>query len=161
MPPPNLSSSLSLSMTDLGALSLLQTRLVCYEESKRGDDRLMLSQALIGVIPILSRSGLCLDPLSQVLWLVGRCSSGSTVHVFGVSPSVRPSWPWEVVWNSEISFPVPAAARDLDSAARASNERSPSRNRNGLWQISINSGTGWRTRERCWRDKEDRWALRR
>jgi hypothetical protein len=53
------------------------------------------------------------DP--KVLWLVGRCSSSSTLHVkhaFGVSPSVRPDMPWEVVWESEICFPVSVSLSD-------------------------------------------------
>jgi hypothetical protein len=43
-------SSLSLSPADLGALSLVQSRLAQYELTKRDDDKLVLSQVLIEAI---------------------------------------------------------------------------------------------------------------
>jgi GTPase SAR1 family protein len=102
------SLSQSLSSDHVQTLSMIQSRLALYDQSKRDDDRLMLSQSLIEAIPIFRQSGLSLDPLPKILWLVGKCSSTSTLHMFGVSPSVRPGWPWEVVWESEVSFPASA-----------------------------------------------------
>jgi hypothetical protein len=42
--------------------------------------------------------------MPAVLWLIGRFASSSTLHAFGVSPSMTPGSPWEVVWQCEAVF---------------------------------------------------------
>jgi GTPase SAR1 family protein len=99
------SLSHSLSETQLQILLALHTRLLLYEGSNDVGDRLVLSRFLVKAIPTLRQYGLGLNPCPAVLWLVGRCVSSSTFHAFGVSPSMTPGAPWEVVWDRTVVFP--------------------------------------------------------
>jgi hypothetical protein len=99
------SLSHSLSETQLQTLLSLHTRLLLYEGSNDVGDRLVLSRFLVKAIPTLRQYGLGLNPCPAVLWLVGRCVSISTLHAFGVSPSMTPGAPWEVVWDCTVVFP--------------------------------------------------------
>jgi hypothetical protein len=97
-------SSLSLSEDQLDTLSALRDALIRFKSSRDLFDKMGLSRSLVRAIPIFRHSGLSLEPWPSILWVLGRCVMSGSLHVVGVSPSVQPSCPWEVVWRSEVTL---------------------------------------------------------
>jgi hypothetical protein len=103
LPPISSLSSLLFSNSHLQTLLSLQSRLAQYESSNHVGDKWLLAHFLIESMPALRECGLGLSSKPAILWLIG--ATNSTVHGFGVSPSMNPSSPWEVVWDCEVSYP--------------------------------------------------------
>jgi GTPase SAR1 family protein len=112
---PTLDFSFPFSAEENNRLTNLRQRCSLFERTHDACDLIGLSKALINAAPLLRQHGLGLEADPKILWLAGKVPSEEVVFLYAVSPSFKPSLSWEIVWESEVSFPMtetPSLASD-------------------------------------------------
>lgn len=78
------------------------------EKSNSGlttDERIQLYKLLIGSVDIFSKECLGLHKTPAILWLVGKKPDSDQCYLlYPISPSLSPTEPWSIIWDSTISF---------------------------------------------------------
>jgi GTPase SAR1 family protein len=109
-------SSLELPNVEIQTLSLLQDRLLRAQQTRDLCDLMALGRSLLQSIPIFRRRGFGLDSHPNILWVVAQCSATASasssaalpLFMYGVTPSVNPCLPWEIIPETEIPFTMSA-----------------------------------------------------
>jgi len=94
----------TISMIDKDVIKNLENQLNKYKITKYMSDKLYLSSLVSASTSIFRSYCLKIDRKPNIIWLVYKLKHFNDYYLVSVSPSLQPSLPWSIVWESAIKL---------------------------------------------------------